>query len=226
MSRILIIEDEKRLLRTLRDGLAEEGHEPVTSTNGEGGLWVAQTQGVELVILDLMLPGLHGLEVLKRLRAQGCAAPVLILTACDQVRSRVAGLDGGADDYMVKPFSYPELLARVRALLRRGPPKELLELTLGELRLDLLQHRAYRGGEEIELSRREYELLEYLMRHRGQIVTREMLASELWRDQQALMTNVIDVFINRLRRKVDRESGESCIQTVRKSGYLMREAAL
>lgn len=224
MARVLIVDDEKRLLRTIRDGLTEEGYETVTSRNGEAALLVAQTQPVDLVILDLMLPGMHGLDVLQRLRSQGFTRPVLILTACDQVRTRVCGLDNGADDYVVKPFSYAELLARVRVLLRRGPPRDQLELGLGELRLDLLQRRVYRGDVELELSRREFELLEYLLRHRGQTVSREMLARDIWRDPQTLATNVIDVFVNRLRRKLDTPERESYIQTVRGAGYIMREA--
>ncbi|MFO0919551.1 MAG: response regulator transcription factor [Planctomycetaceae bacterium] len=222
MALILIVEDEKRLLRTLRDGLAEAGYEVVTSNNGEAALWVVQSQPVDLVVLDLMLPGLHGLEVLQRLRNEGFAFPVLILTACDQVRDRVAGLDRGADDYLVKPFSYVELLARLRVLLRRGPPRAQLELSAGELRLNLLQRRAYRGETELELSRREFDLLEYLLQHRGQTVSREMLARDIWRDSQTLITNVIDVFVNRLRRKLDRPGDMSShIQTVRGAGYLV-----
>lgn len=219
---ILIVEDEKRLLRTLRDGLAEEGYDTVTSNNGDAALWIVQSQSVDLVILDLMLPGLHGLEVLRRLRSDGFTFPVLILTACDQVRDRVAGLDWGADDYVVKPFSYAELLARVRVLLRRGPPREHLELSAGELRLNLLQRRAYRGETELELSRREFDLLEYLLQHRGETVSREMLARDIWRDSQTLITNVIDVFVNRLRHKLDRpDAATSHIQTVRGAGYLI-----
>lgn len=224
MPRVLIVDDEKRLLRTIRDGLAEEGYETVTSTNGEAALWVAQSQAIDLVILDLMLPGLHGLEVLKRLRTAGFANPVLILTACDRVRDRVDGLDNGADDYVVKPFSFAELLARIRVLLRRGPPREQLELIAGDLRIDLLQRRVYRADVEVELSRREFDLLEYLLQHRGETVSREMLARDIWRDSQTLLTNVIDVFVKRLRRKLDRAGDEtSYIQTVRGAGYLIQE---
>lgn len=225
MARVLIVEDEKRLLRTIRDGLTEEGYETITSTNGEGALFVIETKAVDLVILDLMLPGMNGLDVLRRVRAAGFTSPVLILTACDEVRSRVQGLDSGADDYVVKPFSYAELLARVRVLLRRGPPREQLEMAIGPLRLDLLQRRVFRGDEELELSRREFEVLEYLFRHRGETVSREMLARDIWRDPQTLVTNVIDVFVNRLRRKLDLQDRESCIQTVRGVGYMMREPA-
>lgn len=226
MPRVLIVDDEKRLLRTIRDGLDEEGYETVTSTNGEAALWVAQSQAIDLVILDLMLPGLHGLEVLKRLRTSGFSNPVLILTACDRVRDRVDGLDNGADDYVVKPFSFAELLARVRVLLRRGPPRQQLELIAGDLRIDLLQRRVYRADAEVELSRREFDLLEYLLQHRGQTVSREMLARDIWRDSQTLLTNVIDVFVKRLRRKLDRVGDEtSYIQTVRGAGYLILDDA-
>lgn len=223
MTRVLIVEDEKRLLRTIRDGLAEEGYETVTSRSGEAALWVTRSQSVDLVILDLMLPGLHGLEVLRQMRAGGYSNPVLILTACDQIRTRVQGLDAGADDYLVKPFSYPELLARLRVLLRRGPPRDQLQLIHQHLRLDLLQRRVFRNNEELDLTRREFELLEYLLRYRGQIVSREMLARDIWRDPQTLATNVIDVFIKRLRRKIDIQDVESCIQTVRGSGYSISE---
>lgn len=224
MACVLIVEDEKRLLRTLREGLSEEGYEIVTSNNGPGGLWAARSQAVDLVVLDLMLPGMHGFEVLRQLREQGYSGAVLILTACDRVRDRVAGLDGGADDYLVKPFSYAELLARVRALLRRGLPREHLELTAGCLRLDLLQRRVFRDTEELDLSRREFELLEFLIRHQGEVVSRDMLAREVWRDPQTVVTNVIDVFVKRLRRKLDIGDAESCIQTVRGAGYLIPEA--
>jgi len=225
MPRVLIVDDEKRLLRTIREGLTEEGYETVTSTSGEAALLVAQSQPIDLVILDLMLPGLHGLEVLKLLRAEGFANPVLILTASDQVKTRVQGLDQGADDYVVKPFSFAELLARIRVLLRRGPPREQLELNVQDLRVDLLSRQVYRDGIELDLSRREFELLEYLLHHRGQIVSREMLARDIWRDPQTILTNVIDVFIKRLRKKLDRSPQDgSYIQTVRGAGYLIAES--
>lgn len=221
MTSVLIVEDEKRLLRTLRNGLAEDGFEPMTSTNGEAALLLAQTREVDLVILDLMLPGLHGLEVLRRMRAAGLTKPVLILTACDGVRDRVHGLNAGADDYLAKPFSYAELLARVRALLRRGPPRDHLELRAGSLRLDMIERRAFSDLDEIELSRREFDLLAYLLRHRGETVSREMIAREIWRDSQTLLTNVIDVFVNRLRRKLDVDGEASFLRTVRGAGYLI-----
>ena len=221
MARLLIVDDEKRLLRTLRNGLAEEGYQPLTSTNGEAALMIAENQPIDLVVLDLMLPGMHGVEVLRRLRAGGLRQPILILTACDGVRERVEGLDAGADDYLVKPFSFAELLARIRALLRRGPPREQTELVAGELRLDMIERRAYRTDVEVELSRREFDLLACLVRHRGQPVSREMLAREIWRDSQTLLTNVIDVFINRLRRKFDRDEQPSLIRTVRGVGYII-----
>lgn len=221
MTSVLIVEDEKRLLRTLRNGLAEDGFEPMTSTNGEAALLLVQTHEVDLVILDLMLPGLHGFEVLRRMRESGLTKPVLILTASDGVRDRVHGLNAGADDYLAKPFSYAELLARVRALLRRGPPREQLQLTAGDLRLDMIDRRAFRDFDEIELSRREFDLMAYLVRHRGETVSREMIAREIWRDSQTLLTNVIDVFVNRLRRKFDRDGETSFIRTVRGAGYLI-----
>ncbi|SFH59081.1 response regulator transcription factor [Planctomicrobium piriforme] len=223
MPRVLVIEDEKRLLRSIRDGLLEEGYEAVTSLNGEAALGIIASQSIDLVILDLMLPGMHGLDVLQNMRSREFTAPILILTACDRVRDRVAGLNGGADDYLVKPFSYAELHARVRTLLRRGPPRGMLELQAGHIRVDALERRAFREGVELELSRREFDLLSYLIRHRGQTVTRDMLARELWRDTQDLLTNVIDVYINRLRRKIDLTSQPSLIRTVRGSGYVIAE---
>ena len=224
MPKILIVDDEKRLLRSIREGLAEEGYETVTSTNGEAALWVIQSQTIDLVILDLMLPGLHGFDVLSRMRAAGFTNPVLLLTACDQTRDLVKGLDKGADDYVVKPFSYPELLARVRVLLRRGPPRDQLELRIRDLRIDLLQRRIFRDREELELSRREFELLVYLIQHVGQPVSREMLARDVWRDPHTLLTNVIDVFVKRLRRKLDRpQQMHSYILTIRGSGYQVSE---
>ena len=221
MSTILIVEDEKRLLKTLRGGFAEDGYETFGSTNGEAALLLVETRAIDLVILDLMLPGLHGLEVLRRMRASGLSKPVLILTASDGVGDRVRGLDAGADDYLVKPFSYAELLARVRALLRRGPPRDQVELSVADLRLDLIERRVYRDLVSIELSRREFDLLAHLVRNAGQTVSREMIAREIWRDPQTLLTNVIDVFINRLRRKMDRQGEPSLIRTVRGAGYVI-----
>lgn len=225
MVRVLIVEDEKRLLRSIREGLAEEGYEPISCMDGQRGIEIAKSQPVDLVILDLMLPGLHGLEVIHRLRQDGFREPILILSACDRVRDRVAGLEKGADDYLVKPFAYAELLARVRTLLRRGPPREELELTFRDLSLDLLNRKTWRNGAELTLSSREFELLAYLIRYRGQTVSREMLARDIWNDSQTLMTNVIDVFINRLRRKIDLSDEPSLIQTVRGVGYLLQEQA-
>jgi DNA-binding response OmpR family regulator len=219
MSRVLVIEDEKRLLRSIRSGLAEEGFEPLSATNGATGLEIALAQPVDLLILDLMLPGLPGLDVLRQLREKQFRQPILILTACDRVRDRVAGLQLGADDYLVKPFAYAELLARVKSLLRRGPLREEVEVVCQGLRLDLLQRRAYRGEIELTFSTREFDVLAYLLRRQGVTVTREMLARDLWQDEQTLMTNVIDVFINRLRRKLDEPGRASLIQTIRGSGY-------
>jgi DNA-binding response OmpR family regulator len=225
MARVLVIEDQKKLLGTLQRGLEEEGYEVVTASTGEQGYYAATTEDFDAVVLDLMLPGRHGLQVLRDLRANGFAQPVLILTARDTVDNRVAGLDTGADDYLVKPFAFAELLARLRALLRRGAQGRELFLRADDLEMDLLARRVVRGGVELDLTRREFELLEYLLRHKNATVTREMVAREVWKDAGGTLTNTIDVYITLLRKKVERPGSKSLIHTVRGVGYALRDVS-
>src|SRR5512143_4080782 len=203
MARILIVEDQKKLLRSLQRGLQEEGYEVVTATTGEDGYYRAATEPFDAIILDLMLPGRGGLEVLRDLRAHGFAKPILILTARDAVDDRVAGLDGGADDYLVKPFAFAELLARLRALFRRDCSGRELFLRADDLEMDLVARRVVRGGIELDLTRREHDLLEYLLRHKDATVTRAMIARDIWKETSGALTNIIDVYVNLLRKKVE-----------------------
>jgi two-component system, OmpR family, copper resistance phosphate regulon response regulator CusR len=224
--RILVIEDEPKVARALRAGLERAGYEVTGSATGEEGFFLASAQSFDLILLDLMLPGRDGLEVLGTLRGRGVKTPVLILTARDAVEDRVQGLDSGADDYLVKPFAFPELLARVRVLLRRGRPDEALRLGLADLDLDLLTRRVTRGGRPLDLTVREFALLEYLLRHRGQVVSREMLARDVWKElaRGTPLDNVIDVNIARLRKKVDQAFAVKLLHTVRGVGFVVREA--
>ncbi len=223
MARVLVVEDQKKLLQSLRKGLEEEGYEVLTAATGEEGYYHATTGPLDAIVLDLMLPGRNGLEVLRDLRARGFAKPILILTARDAVDDRVRGLDGGADDYLVKPFAFAELLARLRALLRRDVTGRELFLRADDLEMDLLARRVVRDGVEVELTRREFELLEYLLRHKNATVTREMIARDVWKETTGIPTNVIDVYITQLRKKVDRPPARQLIQTIRGVGYAMRD---
>lgn len=224
MSRVLVIEDQKKLLSSLKKGLEQEGYEVVTAATGEDGYYAATTQPFDALVLDLMLPGRDGMQVLRDLRAGGFTQPVLILTARDSVDDRVAGLDGGADDYLVKPFAFAELLARLRALLRRDVAGRELVLRAGDLEMDLVARRVVRDGEEIDLSPREFELLEYFLRHADAVVTRDMLARDVWHEPHGVLTNVIDVYVRLLRRKIERPGSRQLIHTVRGVGYVLREA--
>ncbi len=224
MARVLVVEDQKKLLQSLRKGLEEEGYEVLTAATGEEGYYHATTGPIDAIVLDLMLPGRNGLEVLRDLRARGFAKPILILTARDTVDDRVGGLDGGADDYLVKPFAFAELLARLRALLRRDVTGRELFLRAVDLEMDLLARRVVRDGVEVELTRREFELLEYLLRHKNATVTREMIGRDVWKETTGIPTNVIDVYITQLRKKIDRPLGRQLIQTIRGVGYVLRDA--
>jgi len=223
--RVLIVEDELRMASLIRRGLFKEGLAVDVAARGEDAIWMAQSSDYDAIVLDVMLPGMSGFETCKRLRTSGVWAPVLMLTARDSVEDRVAGLDTGADDYLVKPFAFAELLARVRALLRRGRPEEALRVRLADLELDPLTRVARRGDHPIDVTAREFELLEYLLRHQGQIVSREMLARDVWKEPSrgTPLDNVIDVHITRLRRKVDAGAGPRLIHTVRGVGFLMKE---
>jgi two-component system, OmpR family, copper resistance phosphate regulon response regulator CusR len=225
MSRLLIVEDQKKLLGSLQRGLTEEGFEVVIASSGEEGFYQATTQDIDLVVLDVMLPRRNGFEVLHDLRHKGFAKPVLMLTARDAVEDRVKGLDEGADDYLVKPFAFAELLARIRALLRREMTGRELVLRTREVEVNLISRRVVRDGEELELTPREFELLEYLLRHKNATVTREMMGRDIWREPYGNLTNVIDVYINALRKKLERPGKAQLIQTVRGVGYVLRDEA-
>ncbi|HJZ70500.1 MAG TPA: response regulator transcription factor [Vicinamibacterales bacterium] len=223
--RILVVEDERKIAGILASALEGEHYEVAVAPTGEDGFYRANAEAFDLVILDLMLPGRSGLEILQTLRQRRVETPVLILTARDGVDDRVLGLDLGADDYLVKPFALPELLARVRALLRRGRPSEVFRLKAADLELDLVARRANRSDRLLDLTAREFELLEYLLRHQGHLVSREMLAREVWREPRRAtpLDNVIDVQIARLRKKVDTEGAARLIHTVRGVGFILRE---
>ncbi len=223
MSRVLIIEDERKVLRGLERGLQAEGYEVVGAATGEAGYELAATQPFDCLILDRMLPGRDGLEVLANLRRARKTLPILLLTARDAVEDRVDGLDAGADDYLVKPFAFAELLARLRALLRRGHSERETILRAADLEIDLLQRRVIRGEGEIALTLREFELLAYLVRHKNTVVTRDMLGREVWKEPSYALTNVIDVYINFLRRKVEKPGLRPLIHTLRGVGYSLRE---
>jgi DNA-binding response OmpR family regulator len=223
MPRLLIVEDQKRLLGSLRRGLEEEGYEVVTTPTGEEGYYLATTQPFDALVLDLMLPGRDGLRILRDLRAHGFGKPVLILTSRDAVTDRVRGLDAGADDYLVKPFAFAELVARLRALFRRNLADRELILRADNLEMDLLARRVVRNGIELDLSNREYELLEFLLRHKNLTVTRDMIGREVWKEPDGVWTNVIEVYINAVRKKVEQPGQRQLLHTVRGVGYAVRD---
>jgi len=222
--RVLVVEDERKIAHILVSALEAEHYDVVVAPTGEDGFFRANAEAFDLVVLDVMLPGRSGLEILQTLRQRHIDTPVLMVTARDGVDDRVLGLDLGADDYLVKPFAIPELLARIRALLRRGRPSEVFRLKTADLELDLVSRRAVRGERLLDLTAREFELLEYLLRHQGHLVSREMLAREVWKEPRRAtpLDNVIDVQMARLRKKVDAD-GERLIHTVRGVGFVLRE---
>ncbi len=226
--RIIVVEDETKVAKALQDGLAAEGYEVTIAHSGEDGFFLIGAENFDLVILDLLLPGRSGLEVLGAMRKRGLRTPVLILTAKDAIEDRVAGLDTGADDYLVKPFAFPELSARVRALLRRGKMDSLLRFQVEDLEVDVASRVATRAGHPLELTAREFDLLEYLARHKGQVVSREMLAKDVWQEtaRHTPLDNVIDVHIARLRRKVDDPFPRKLVHTVRGVGFVLREESI
>jgi two-component system, OmpR family, response regulator len=220
--RVLIVEDEMKMAGLIGRGLREDGMAVDLTGNGEDAVWMAGATGYDAIVLDVLLPGIDGFEVCRRLRDDGVDAPVLMLTARDAVDDRVRGLDTGADDYLTKPFSLAELAARLRALTRRGPIERPPVLEAGDLRLDPAAHRAWRGGTEIALSAREFALLETLMRHPGQVLDRLQLLDHVWDGGYENRSNVIDVYIRYLREKVDRPFAVESIETVRGAGYRLR----
>jgi DNA-binding response OmpR family regulator len=217
--RILVIEDETKVAAFIRQALQEEGHAVDLASDGDSGLRLAQASPYDLLVLDWLLPGSDGLSVCLTLRHAGATVPILMLTARDTVADRIAGLDAGADDYLVKPFALGELLARVRALLRRTAPGVATELTIGDLVLTPATRLARRGGRAVFLSAREYALLEYLMRNAGRTLSRSMIAEHVWDFDFDSGTNVVDVYINYLRNKLDRGRSVKLIHTVRGVGY-------
>ncbi|MDW7710111.1 MAG: response regulator transcription factor [Deferrisomatales bacterium] len=221
--RILVVEDEEKVASFIRKGLEEEHYAVDVSSDGEEGLSLAQVNPYDLIVLDLMLPKLDGFKFLSLLREEGIHTPVLILTARDRLDDKVRGLDLGADDYLTKPFAFSELLARVRALLRRGKPSRSPTLSLADLTLDPASRRVTRGGQVIELTAKEYSLLEYFLRHPGQVLTRTMISEHVWDQSFDSYTNVIDVYVNYLRKKIDQGFDPKLLHTVRGVGYVLRE---
>ncbi len=217
--RVLVVEDDAQVASFIRRALREEGYAADLASNGEEAFFQAQTGDYDIIILDLVLPKRPGMDVLRQLREDGVAVPILVITAKGDISDRVAGLDGGADDYLVKPFRSEELLARVRALLRRRGDLIPTFLRVGDLELDSLRRKVSRGSREIELSNREYAVLEYLMRNPGRVVTRTMLAEHVWEQDFDPLSNVIDVHIARLRRKIDDGEAAKLLHTVRGQGY-------
>jgi two-component system, OmpR family, response regulator len=220
--RALVVEDELKMAALIRRGLVEEGYAADVATTGEEALWMARATPYDAIVLDVMLPGQSGLEVCRELRASGVWSPILMLTARDGFEDRVSGLDSGADDYLTKPFSFAELLARLRALARRGPSERPAVLEVGSLRLDPATRQAWRGETEIDLSAKEFALLETFMRRPGDVLTRLDLLEHAWDYGYDNKSNVVDVYIRYLREKVDRPFGLDSIETVRGVGYRLR----
>jgi two-component system, OmpR family, response regulator len=221
--RVLVVEDEPKLAELLARGLREEGYAVDQADRGEDLLWMARAVAYDAIVLDVMLPGLDGLSACRRLRDEEVWTPVLVLTARDAVASRVEGLDSGADDYLVKPFAFEELLARLRSLTRRAPAERPTMLTVGDLRLDPGGHRAWRGETELDLSAKEFALLDAFMRRPGQVVSRLQLLEAGWDMNFESRSNVIDVYVRYLREKIDRPFGRDSLETVRGVGYRLRD---
>jgi len=221
--RILIIEDEKKVAKALREGLEAEHYEVSVAANGEEGFFLASQGSFDLVLLDLMLPRRNGIDVLATLRKRSIQTPVFVLTAKDAVEDRVLGLDRGADDYLIKPFAFPELLARIRALLRRGRMDQILKLQREDLEMDLVTRKVSRGAQPLDLTAKEFDILEHLLRHWGRVVSREMLARGVWHVtvRATPLDNVIDVTIARLRRKIDDPFEKKLLHTVRGMGFVL-----
>jgi DNA-binding response OmpR family regulator len=221
--RLLVVEDEKRMADLLRKGLQEEGYVVAIAPNGPMAVEMAQASQFELILLDIMLPGMDGFQVAQRLRRGGNRVPILMLTARDATPDIVQGLDLGADDYLTKPFSFEVLLARIRALIRRGPASHSVKLRVGDLELDPGSHEVTRGGQVVNLTRTEFHLLEYLMRRHGQVIPRDVLIEAVWGYDRNIESNTLDAFIRLLRSKVEGDGGPRLIHTVRGIGYVARE---
>lgn len=221
--RILIVEDEKKVAAFIKKGFEEETYAVDVAHDGEEGYNLAEMGQYDLIVLDLMLPKMNGMDVLGKLRDNKVNTPIILLTAKDSVEDKVTGLNKGADDYLTKPFAFSELLARVRSLLRRGQTETKTVLQVGNLTLDLVSHKVNRDGEEIELTGKEYSLLEYFMRNEGKVLTRTMIAEHVWDYNFDTFTNVIDVYVNHLRKKIDKKHSEKLLHTLRGVGYVMRE---
>lgn len=221
--KLLIIEDEQKTAAYLRKGLGESGFIVDVAESGTSGMDLAWTNEYDLIILDVMLPGRNGWEVLSRLRRDGREMPVLLLTACDAVQDRVKGLELGADDYLIKPFAFSELLARIRTLLRRGPARQMDVVRMADLELDLVRHKATRDGKTLNLTPKEFALLSLLLRRREEVLSRTMIAEQVWDMNFDSNTNVVDVHIRRLRAKVDDPFSIKLIHTVRGVGYVLEE---
>lgn len=223
--KVLVVEDEPKVAGALKEGLEAEGYDVTLAHTGEEGFFHVSTHTFDLIILDIMLPGRDGIEILRALRQQGLKLPVLLLTAKDAVEDRVLGLDAGADDYLVKPFAFAELSARIRALLRRNKVDSENAIKVGDLEIDQVRRSVTRNNRRVELTAREFELLEYLMQNRGRVVTREMLARDVWKEtaRATPLDNVIDVHIARLRKKIDDPSDQKLLHTVRGVGFMLHE---
>jgi DNA-binding response OmpR family regulator len=220
--RILVVEDERRLCGIIKRGLLEEGYAVDVAYDGEEGEYMAESAPYDLILLDIMLPKKNGVEICHALRLKEINTAILVLTAKDTVEDRVKGLDSGADDYLVKPFAFNELLARIRALLRRTGSSKSLKLQVGDLTLDTLTREVWRGQRMIELTSKEYTILEYLMRHPNVVITRTMIEEHAWDYEFDSISNIIDVYIRRIRSKIDEKGRDSLIQTVRGAGYRMK----
>ena len=223
--RVLVIEDEQKMADLIKRGLEEEGMEVETAIDGDVGLEAGKSENLDLIILDLGLPGRNGLDIAREWRETGVKTPILIVTAQDSTEAKVKGLDTGADDYITKPFAFAELLARIRALQRRTAAEDTTRLQLGDLVLNLINRKATRAGNEVQLTNKEFALLEFFMRHPDEILSREVLSEKVWEETFDTLTNVIDVYINYLRNKIDRHYEPKLIHTVRGVGYMLKTPA-
>jgi two-component system copper resistance phosphate regulon response regulator CusR len=226
--RILLVEDERKVARALQEGLEAESYSVIVANTGEDGFFRLSSEPFDLAVLDIMLPDRSGVELLSAMRRQNMKMPVLLLTAKDSIEDRVLGLDAGADDYLVKPFAFPELSARIRALLRRGKIEPAVALRVADLQMDLLGRTVIRGAQTLDLTAKEFELLEYLIRHQGQVVSREMLARDVWKEpsRHTPLDNVIDVHVARIRRKIDEGFSTRLLHTIRGVGFVLKPEKL